>query len=60
VRELVRDDRLGLASGFHRARIQQDHRPHQTPADRGSQIVAGEQRGAVLEAHAPLCARQSA
>ena len=34
VRQLVGDDRLGLALRFDRTGVEQDHRAHQAPADR--------------------------
>ena len=60
MRQLVRDDRFGFASGLDGARVEQNDRAHQPPADRRRELVAGEQRGAVLEAHPPLRASHCA
>ena len=60
VRQLVGDDRFGFAGRLDRAAVEQDHRAHQAPADRRSEVVAGEQGGAMLEAHPPLRAGERA
>ena len=60
VGKLVGDYRFGFARRFHRATVEKDDRADQTPTDRRSKFVAGEQCGAMLETHAPLRAGERA
>ena len=48
VRQLVGDDRLGFTGRLNCAAVEQDHRAHQPPADRRGELIAREQRGAML------------
>ena len=54
------DDRFGFVRRLDGPAVEQDHRPHQAPADRGRELVACEQGGAVLEPHAALRAGEGA
>ena len=52
--KLMGDDRFGLGVRLRRFAVEQDDRPEQAPADRRGKVVAGQQRGSVLEPHPPL------
>lgn len=54
VRKLVRNDGLRFVGSFDRTAVEQNYRSHQAPADGRSELVAGEKRGSVLEAHSAL------
>ncbi len=54
MRQFMRDDRLGFTRSRDGLRAQHDRRAQHAPADRRTQLLAHQKRGAMLEPHAPL------